>query len=180
MADNPGAPAADFEVLDRDPPRFWEKVDRGEPDECWEWQSVKQEEGGYGRFRVRGSYVNSHRFAYKMEKGEIGDHLVLHKCDNRECVNPRHLELGDQSENMKQAYNRGRIDLPDNSGENNGNAKLTDSDVAEIKRLMLTTSMSDEEIAERYPVSVVSIKGIRAGRTWTHVNLAGEGGEGRV
>lgn len=172
MADNPGAPAADFEVLERDPPRFWEKVDQGAPDECWTWQSVQQEEGGYGRFKVRGSYVNAHRFAYKMEKGELGDHLVLHKCDNRECVNPRHLETGSQSDNLKQAYNRGRITLPDNAGERNGNAKLRDSDVAEIKNLMLTTWMSDEEIADQYPVTRASIQGIRRGRTWTHIDPA--------
>lgn len=71
--------------------RFWAKVDRADPDGCWQWKAGRND--GYGRFKLRGHHVYAHRFAYEMLIGSVPDGLTLdHLCRNRACVNPSHLE----------------------------------------------------------------------------------------
>lgn len=78
--------------LNRQPQRFWEKVDSEDPAECWIWKGHTTC-GGYGRFRMDGHNVFAHRFAYESIVGPIPDGLPLdHLCRNRACVNPAHLE----------------------------------------------------------------------------------------
>lgn len=73
--------------------RFWAKVKRRGPDECWEWTGSQTL--GYGRFRAVSANepVYAHRWAYERMVGPIPDGLHIdHLCRNRRCVNPRHLE----------------------------------------------------------------------------------------
>lgn len=79
--------------------RFWEKVDRLGPDECWEWLAGKN--GRYGAIYVDGQNVGAHRFSYEILVGPIPEGLVLdHLCRNEGCVNPNHLEPVEQRENV--------------------------------------------------------------------------------
>lgn len=75
---------------------------------CHEWQSTLHRDG-YGKFWYEGGQVQAHRVAYLIYKGEVPDGMwVLHSCDNRKCVNPDHLYLGDAKKNTADMFSRGR------------------------------------------------------------------------
>jgi HNH endonuclease len=87
--------------------RFWIRVQRGAPDECWPWLGVLQT-WGYGAFTSPVGQ-SAHRFAYFDTKGPIPpDRHVLHSCHNRRCVNPAHLRLGTAADNMHDMVEAGR------------------------------------------------------------------------
>ncbi len=89
--------------------RFWASVDReGNMGGCWMWRGAKTSYG-YGKMRDHYKHVGTHRVSYMLNIGPIpiGMH-VLHKCDNPACVNPSHLFLGTQSDNMKDMFKKKR------------------------------------------------------------------------
>lgn len=90
--------------------RFWPKVDRRGPDECWPWLAQRQQRrGNYGRFRDR----MAHRVAYELHYGVApGELMVCHTCDNPPCVNPAHLWLGSAAENVEDCIRKGRFRRP--------------------------------------------------------------------
>lgn len=102
--------------------RFWNKVNKEGPNGCWEWVGKIKvgKEGGYGIFRD----MRAHRYSWELFNGLIPDKLIIcHKCDNRKCVNPDHLFLGTQFDNMKDMTKKGRRaygEKVSNYGEKNG------------------------------------------------------------
>lgn len=90
---------------------FWSRVERAGPNDCWNWKaSYAKHRYGYGVMSWNGRPLTSHRIAYQLTHGPIGDGMsVLHLCDNPACCNPAHLREGSQSENMRDAAIRHRM-----------------------------------------------------------------------
>ena len=92
--------------------RFWAKVQRRLPDDCWLWTGASGE--GYGRFKIAGYLYSAHRIAYTLEKGPIprgdGYHgfVVMHSCDTPACCNPAHLSVGTNRDNVQDMVAKGR------------------------------------------------------------------------
>lgn len=143
--------------------RFWAKVQIGSEAECWNWTASTQSKG-YGSFGVgQGKTALAHRVAYELVHGNIPDGLVVrHRCDNRLCCNPAHLELGTVAENNQDAVERGR----NARGERNGRAKLTVEQVREIRRLRNVEKKKIKELARLYRMHPQSIARIAKGRYW--------------
>ncbi len=136
------------------PERFWEKVTKS-PTGCWLWQGYISRLG-YGMFMGK----HAHRIAWELTKGPISPNLdVCHHCDNPPCVNPSHLFLGTASDNLKDSVRKGRLN---HSGERNGNAKLTETLIREIRSSVLTI----RNLATRFGVSETNISSIQKGLTW--------------
>lgn len=118
--------------------RFHSRINyTNNPDECWEWTGNKKRKYGslwIGRKKnSKGKNTLTHRIAWELANGDIPDGMkVLHKCDNPPCCNPKHLFIGTQLDNIKDRDEKGRQVAP--KGEENGNCKLSDDQVAEIRR----------------------------------------------
>ena len=141
--------------------RFWAKVDKAGPDDCWEWMAHRKFDG-YGRFRVAGEYPMAHRFSYELHVGPIPDGMcVCHSCDNPACVNPAHLWLGTNDENMTDMARKGRARPP--TGENSHWAKLTEDDVRAIRADQTSTQ---RELAAKYGVNRSLISMIQSRKRW--------------
>ena len=88
---------------------FWKYANRKGDEECWPWDGVV-DHNGYGRVVFMTSVYKAHRVSYEMANGPIPDGLLVrHKCDNPNCVNPNHLEVGTHADNMADAVKRGRL-----------------------------------------------------------------------
>ena len=133
---------------------------------CWVWKASFMKTG-YGQFNPRnGKTVTAHRFSYQLHKGEIPKGLfVCHTCDNRACVNPKHLWLGTNAENLKDMREKGRAKYNPPIGERNHSAKITEKQAAEIFKSKLPV----RKLAERFKLSEAAIHAIQTGKTWKHV-----------
>lgn len=144
--------------------RFWGRVDQS--GDCWLWSGAVGA-SGYGRFDLKGRGRPAHRVSYAMAKGDIPDGLfVCHHCDNRLCVKPSHLFLGNNSDNMRDMVRKGRCNVP--VGARVHNAILNDEMVVEIKR-RLAKRESCTSIGKVYGVGVLTISLIKRGKAWKHV-----------
>lgn len=160
--------------------RFWNKVDKKDEDECWNWLSSKNEEG-YGQFKYDDKMIKSHRFAYILCHGKISDNMfVLHSCDNPSCCNPKHLYLGSQKDNMEDMVNKGRQCKL--TGENHGRAILKNVEVNEIRKLYNTRKYSQKQLSFMYKISQGVISEIINNKIWKDkkyepINITGKEGE---
>lgn len=131
--------------------RFWSYVDIRSEDECWPWTG-SLDKNGYGKFWFIDGLIGAHNFSLQLKLDRPIDFYseTLHKCNNRICQNPKHLEEGTHTENMK------GVIYPDRKGENNGHAKLTNAQILSIKTTYLDSNRSlvaAKEIAEQFGIS---------------------------
>ena len=131
---------------------------------CWIWLGGWTSKG-YGLFPGRGASRDllAHREFYRKLVGDPGIHMVLHKCDNRPCVNPDHLYLGNAKDNMRDCIARGRKNKQ--VGQLNSRSRLTDEQVLEIRKRTCERKVD----AERFGVSIGTIDYIRNYRSWRHL-----------
>lgn len=142
--------------------RFWPKVKRGGPDECWPWQSSITR--GYGMITAWGRPQYAHRIAYALQNGDVPlGGYVLHKCDNPPCCNGAHLFLGDQRLNMVDRAVKGRVNSP--KGEACHFLKLTSEQALAI----YNARGMFKDIAAQYGVSITAVGQIKMGTRWKHV-----------
>lgn len=121
---------------------------------CWEW-TARLDSHGYGRCYFNGKHIGAHRVSWFIfNKNFPNNTNVLHRCDNPKCVNPDHLFLGTQKDNMIDKINKNRGKFPGPTiplkGENNKNHKLTNEEILEIRKI--GKSMLQREIAEIYGI----------------------------
>lgn len=146
--------------------RFWPKVDKRGPDECWVWNG-RRNQRGYGKLRLDDRrYRGAHRISWFLAHGEWPDLFVCHSCDNPPCVNPAHLWLGTNDDNIADRLAKGRPPGPAR-GEANRTAKLTPVQVLEIR----AAGGRGADLARRFGVTNTTISHIRLGKTWRHLPL---------
>lgn len=143
--------------------RFWQNVDKSDPDKCWPWTSGKFS-NGYGRLYFQGSDVGTHRISWLIHNGPIPHGLwVLHKCDNHPCCNPDHLFLGTRIENISDMVSKGR----QNKGEKNGGCKINEFDVGVI-RSRYASGETCAAISKDYPISTGTVWKIIKRKKWAY------------
>lgn len=148
--------------------RFWSKVDRQNPDECWEWQAARMPDG-YGAFGRTGSgsgSVRAHRWSYENAYGAIPEGMhICHHCDNPPCVNPAHLFVGTRNDNMRDMVAKGRS----RKGERHNQVQLTESQVLEIRREWAAGGQTQTQIAVRFNTNKANVSQIVRGKKWQHL-----------
>jgi hypothetical protein len=146
-----------------------ERLTSIQDDGCWmflgPWNSH-----GYGHLTYDGKVYRAHRASYIIYVGSIPEGLnVLHRCDNRYCVNPEHLFLGTLADNALDMRAKGRDTYGQNFGVNNGQAVLKEHEVLQIMGLLEEGNLTQDEIGRLFGVSRGAVKQIKLGKTWTYL-----------
>lgn len=141
--------------------RFWAKVNKTES--CWLWTGFLDKDG-YGFIRqggAKGKMVRAHRFSWELTNGKIEEGMkVLHNCpggDNPSCVNPNHLFLGTQQDNIADMVIKGR---------HVGNSKLSAIEVEEIRLLYSSGCSTQAQLGAMFGVDGSHIGQIVRGGRW--------------
>jgi hypothetical protein len=149
--------------------RFWKYVPNRPAGECWEWTGSRRQ-NGYGQLNIGRYPFKAHRISYLMHKGQDpGELSVLHTCDNPACVNPAHLFLGTQADNMADAAVKGRVRGKVMLGEENPQAKLTARKVRAARLRYAMGGISLRRLALEYGVDRKTMTQAIRGEHWSHV-----------
>lgn len=150
--------------------RFWEKVEKGKSGECWNWIGALSK-GGYGNLGLGTTgTIYAHRFSYELAVGVIAKGMfVCHSCDNRKCVNPKHLWLGTAADNAADRNGKGRSRGGVPLGEKHHCAKLNGTKVANIKA-RLANGEKQNGVAALFGVTPQTVFKIKQGKTWKYVS----------
>lgn len=130
---------------------------------CWNWLGAKCV-SGYGRIKFNDKKYRAHRLMAEIKIGPVPtDAVVCHRCDNPSCINPEHLFIGTQKENVNDRDAKGRRNQA--RGERHGASKLTSEQVTAIR---LDTRRLPV-IAKDYGITRAHVRNLKAGRAWKHI-----------
>jgi hypothetical protein len=152
-----------------DAERFWSRVNK--TDGCWEWTGCIVNR--YGQFYLNGKGVKAHRYSYiihhpiTIDLWEHREICVCHRCDNPKCVNPAHLFLGSNADNMKDKMAKGRGKQP--KGEKQALSKLTETQVREIRNKYANGGITQQQLALEYGVNKSNINKLIRRKRWFHI-----------
>lgn len=145
-------------------PRFWEKV-KLMASGCWEWNGAKGGRDKRPTLKMKNHTVYAHRVSWELNVGPIPYGMqVLHTCDNPSCVNPKHLFLGSQLDNIADMVCKNRHQR----GEEKPRAKLTNAQALKIRSSVGTL----HSIAVIYGISKETVRKIKIRKRWKHVHGA--------
>jgi hypothetical protein len=146
--------------------RFWDKVIIKEEDDCWIWKASVNS-GCYGQFKFRGDMIQAHRFAYYLANNTINMKLlVMHKCDNKLCMNPKHLIQGTAKDNTHDMIVKGR--------HGRGAKRKLNIECIKVIRWYLKYKYSYHivsRLAKAYNISVKNISCIKEGKIWKGIEV---------
>lgn len=135
--------------------RFWDRVEKTKS--CWNFKGASIR--GYRQLHVNGRATYAHRYSYEIHNGPIPEgHEVMHICDNPGCVNPSHLRIGTERQNMEDMCLKGRTA-----------AKLCFEDVRRIRDLVVM-GVPQSEIAKHFGVSCTSVSNVVTGNSFGYVS----------
>lgn len=137
---------------------------------CWIWLGSK-DISGYGYVGIgKGKVGRAHRISYQEFVGPIpAGFLVLHRCDNPSCINPEHLFVGTQKDNMQDMWKKGRGPIRNHKRDKNPAAKLNNEKVIEILKL-LENGTQQKNIAKQFNVSEQIISRIKLNQSWNRLD----------
>lgn len=145
--------------------RFWKKVLKTES--CWLWQASR-DACGYGAFWLNNVVMPASRASYILFRGPIPEGLyVLHTCDNPSCVNPDHLIVGSQTDNMQDCVKKGRKHMP--AGHEHYLAKLTKEQVVKIRELSVSGLYTQKHIGQLMGIAQPTVSAVVVRRTYKNV-----------
>lgn len=129
---------------------------------CWEWKGFRLKTG-YGKFSYKRKSYLAHRISWYLFNGPIPDYLcVCHKCDNPPCINPEHLFLGTQVDNIQDMIKKNRRDF---KGENAPYRKLSSNQVLKIREL-IQNGVKQKEICRIFDITQGHVASIKYRRCW--------------
>lgn len=144
--------------------RFWAKVDRRGPNECWLWTAARDSRG-YGVFKVGKKNQYAHRVSVVLSGGHFCSDapIGMHSCDTPACVNPAHVTPATMSDNTQDMLKKGRHIVP--LGEQVCTSKLSEKDVRHIH----ASTESQRVLASRFNISRALVRGIKSEIKWKHL-----------
>lgn len=135
---------------------------------CWEWKGHIPKTG-YPRIVYKGKATTASRVCWMLCNGRIRKGLyVLHKCDNPKCINPGHLFLGTQKQNVRDMIEKGRAGYEKRIGMNHSQVQLTDDQVISIRH-KAKSGIDFKTLAVEYNTTSSNIYNIVTGKTWKHL-----------
>lgn len=187
---SPPTPPVNF--CEKDKARFWAKVNKDGPTmprmetPCWVWTANKA--GGYGHIKVGRKMMKAHRISWTLSNGPIPHDgsahgiCVCHRCDNPACVNPSHLFLGTNADNVRDRDSKGRHNPPRGDkngsrlhperiprGESQGSSKLTTDKIIAIRAIYAAGGISHRQLGIQFGVCVSAIGHIITRKNWKHI-----------
>jgi hypothetical protein len=157
----------ELELSDNFVCRYWDNVEVKTKEECWIWEGRKNSKG-YGTIGYKKKRILATRTSYYYHYGKFENKLfVCHRCDNPICVNPHHLFLGNQKDNIQDMLAKGRNNPL--KGSKQASSKLNEEKVSQIRSLYLNTEITEKELAIKFGVSETAIADVITNKTWKHV-----------